>query len=101
MDTEWKRLGADTMSSWEALGTMKELMRRCAAEVMQERPGQGLGDSGFQLSLAMGVLRLALRGDSPGLARLLRRSPSLRSELGARDGYALVEAASKAVETRF
>lgn len=49
--------------------------QKCASEVMQERPERGIGDHGFQLSLAMGALRLAVRGDMPG-SRQLRHSPA-------------------------
>lgn len=58
-------------------------MHKCAAQVVQERPDQGIGDASYQLSVAMGAMRLTLRGDAHGLARLLRRSPPPCLELEA------------------
>lgn len=80
---------------------MKELMHTCAAQVIEEMPEGGLGVEGYQLSVAMGALRLASKGDSQGLLRLLRRSSSLRLALRGKSGWDLVRAASEAVETRY
>lgn len=49
----------------------------------------------------MGALRLAIKGDSQGLLRLLRRSSSLRLAIMGRSGWDLVRAASAAVESRY
>lgn len=60
-----------------------------AAQVLQESPVKGLGDDGFQVSVAMDALGSALKGDSHGLDRLLRRSPSLSPRPRGRIGLGL------------
>lgn len=42
----WAQLDTEGMSEWEALGTRKELMHKCAAQVAEEMPERGLGGEG-------------------------------------------------------
>lgn len=73
----WAELNRADMSAWAGLGTMREMMQKYAARVIQEMPEEGLGGAG---SVAVEALRRALEGDS-GLARLLRRFKSRRLAL--------------------
>lgn len=90
-----------TDDEWAQVEVVKALMRRAAREVIREEPYGGIRDVGYQLSVALGIMRCLIAGDEAPLRRLSERSPAMRIALAHPRGPARTTAVASAVGRAF